>query len=322
MKLKGMYNYTITKRVRLLFCTVCICLQLAAQTDSAALINSNWKIQKLAEGVYWKAIQFKNSELFNTNQYLNIIEIGPEAKTVKLSIAYSDSLELTSQIATSNNAIAAINGSFFKMRGADPDYRSDLKSVPKKEPAKLARNRSIVYLRANDSLIAENEPVKDGKRKRHQQGVIALGEDGLKILLGDSLNLLWEHQIIAHDVLSTGPVMLLGGITQPIPNDAFCNDRHPRTAVGKKADGTILLFVVDGRTTQSSGMSIPELQATLRWLQCTDAINLDGGGSTAMFISGQPYRGVVNHPSDNKKFDHEGEREVANALLLIPKKNQ
>jgi hypothetical protein len=38
-----------------------------------------------------------------------------------------------------------------------------------------------------------------------------------------------------------------------------------------------------------------------------------------MFIKGQPFDGVVNFPSDNKKYDHFGEREVANALLLIKK---
>jgi exopolysaccharide biosynthesis protein len=119
--------------------------------------------------------------------------------------------------------------------------------------------------------------------------------------------------------MSSGPVLLLENKRQRIPNDAFCNDRHPRTAVGRKADGTVVLFVVDGRATESAGMSIKELQQTLHWLGCVDAINLDGGGSTTMFIKGEPHNGVVNYPTDNKKFDHEGEREVANVLLLLRK---
>jgi exopolysaccharide biosynthesis protein len=87
--------------------------------------------------------------------------------------------------------------------------------------------------------------------------------------------------------------------------------------VGTKADGTVVLFVVDGRAAESAGMSIPELQKTMRWLGCVDAINLDGGGSSAMYVKGEPFDGVVSYPSDNKKFDHAGEREVANAVLLI-----
>jgi hypothetical protein len=110
--------------------------------------------------------------------------------------------------------------------------------------------------------------------------------------------------------------MLLSGVVQPIPNDAFCNTRHPRTAVGKRADGTALLVVVDGRNAESAGMSIPELQKTMRWLGCADAINLDGGGSSTMYVKDEPCNGVVNYPSDNKRWDHEGEREVANAILL------
>jgi exopolysaccharide biosynthesis protein len=57
----------------------------------------------------------------------------------------------------------------------------------------------------------------------------------------------------------------------------------------------------------------------MKWLSCVDALNLDGGGSSTMVIRGQPNNGVVNYPSDNKKFDHEGEREVANALVVLEK---
>ena len=138
----------------------------------------------------------------------------------------------------------------------------------------------------------------------------------------NATNLYWERSIRAEDVLATGPVMLMDGKEQPIPNDAFCKDRHPRTAVGKKPDGTVVLLVVDGRTEQSAGLSIIELQQLMKWLGCTEAMNLDGGGSTTMFVNGQPYQGVVNHPSDNKRFDATGERPVANVLLLLPQQKK
>ncbi|MCR5710669.1 MAG: phosphodiester glycosidase family protein, partial [Bacteroidales bacterium] len=47
-------------------------------------------------------------------------------------------------------------------------------------------------------------------------------------------------------------------------------------------------------------------------LGCRDAINLDGGGSTTMVVSGR----IVNHPCDNRKFDPAGERSVANAICI------
>jgi exopolysaccharide biosynthesis protein len=54
----------------------------------------------------------------------------------------------------------------------------------------------------------------------------------------------------------------------------------------------------------------------LKKLRCRNAINLDGGGSTTLWINGRPDNGVVNCPSDNRKFDHLGERAVGNVLLV------
>ena len=51
----------------------------------------------------------------------------------------------------------------------------------------------------------------------------------------------------------------------------------------------------------------------------SDAINLDGGGSTTLWITNYKDNGVVNFPTDNKKWDHEGERKVANVVLLKKK---
>jgi exopolysaccharide biosynthesis protein len=45
-------------------------------------------------------------------------------------------------------------------------------------------------------------------------------------------------------------------------------------------------------------------------------MNLDGGGSTTMYIKKQSDNGVVNYPSDNKQFDHYGERKVANIIYI------
>lgn len=292
-----------------------------AQADSLTLTQAKWQQQDLAKGVHLKTVHFTQDELFNGNQFISVVQISPNAKKVKLALAYSDSLQTTSALARMHHALAAINGSFFKMRGPDPDHTPTVKGLPKLEPSKIDRNRSIVYLKVADSLISPNIFAKDSLRRRHQQGVIAIKRGKLSILSTAPANLSWEPRLNAEDIIATGPVMLLEGKDQPIPNDAFCNDRHPRTAVGKKADGTIILFVVDGRFSESVGMSILELQRAMRWLGCREAINLDGGGSTAMYIKGRPGNGVVNHPSDNKKFDHEGEREVANVLLLLSTKS-
>lgn len=90
--------------------------------------------------------------------------------------------------------------------------------------------------------------------------------------------------------------------------------RHPRTAVGILPSGKRLLLVtVDGRQPgYSAGMTLPELAALMRDLGATEALNLDGGGSTTMAISeGAGRTRTVNQPSDST-----GERPVANALAV------
>jgi hypothetical protein len=108
------------------------------------------------------------------------------------------------------------------------------------------------------------------------------------------------------------PMLLRDG--RPIPPDttriiaSFAVKEHPRTAIATLADGSILLMAVDGRAESSGGMSLPELTDFLRALGAVNALNFDGGGSTVMLV----HDSIVSHPSDK-----EGERAVANALVVM-----
>ena len=89
---------------------------------------------------------------------------------------------------------------------------------------------------------------------------------------------------------------------------SFAEMRHPRTAVAKLKDGKFLMIAVDGRHPGVSvGMTLKELADYLLSIGATDAMNLDGGGSTTMFVGGK----VVNVPSDK-----EGERKVSDAIVV------
>jgi hypothetical protein len=93
---------------------------------------------------------------------------------------------------------------------------------------------------------------------------------------------------------------------------SFVETRHPRTAIAKLKDGRVLMITVDGRQPGVSvGMSLQELAEYLLSLGAVDAMNLDGGGSTTMFLDGK----VVNTPSDK-----EGERKVGDAILVTLRK--
>jgi hypothetical protein len=115
-------------------------------------------------------------------------------------------------------------------------------------------------------------------------------------------------------VLGGGPRLVRDGrpaaASDPgIYPEGFAAARHPRTAVGVRADGRVLLVTVDGRQPEMSvGMTIAELASLLIELGAVEAVNMDGGGSTAMVVRGR----VVNSPSDLT-----GERAVGDALLVF-----
>ncbi|MDQ3754821.1 MAG: phosphodiester glycosidase family protein [Acidobacteriota bacterium] len=124
---------------------------------------------------------------------------------------------------------------------------------------------------------------------------------------------LWDQ---ATQVVGGGPQLVKDGrvaITAELENvgAAFVQDRHPRTAIAQLGDGRILLVTVDGRQPGVSlGLSLPALAELLIRQGAREAINLDGGGSTTMFVKGQ----LVNQPSDQS-----GERPVSDAILIFPK---
>lgn len=98
------------------------------------------------------------------------------------------------------------------------------------------------------------------------------------------------------EIVSGHPTILQNGQLRDNNGDPLCSNRHPRTAVGLSADQrTLYLAVVDGRASTRIGMTCDELSALLRDLGAAHAMNLDGGGSSTMWMQGP---GVVNVPSD------------------------
>ena len=101
-----------------------------------------------------------------------------------------------------------------------------------------------------------------------------------------------------------------------LPSTPLVINKHPRTALGKRGKHKIFIITLDGRTEQARGMTLAEMADLMISLHCRDAVNLDGGGSTTMWISGKPFNGIVNMPCDNKLFDHAGERAVSDILII------
>jgi exopolysaccharide biosynthesis protein len=128
---------------------------------------------------------------------------------------------------------------------------------------------------------------------------------------------LWTQELVGDNIMVIGPMLVNNGKTENLPATSFNTTRHPRTGAAIRNNGTILLITVDGRhEANAAGMSTSELAYFLKILGAKQAANFDGGGSTTMFIKNRGLNGVVNYPSDNGKFDHEGERRVANIVYV------
>jgi exopolysaccharide biosynthesis protein len=119
----------------------------------------------------------------------------------------------------------------------------------------------------------------------------------------------------AEDILGAGPKLVTAGAVdvtdvreKMIPT--FATELHPRTAIAALADGRALLLTADGRRPpERVGLALEDLAKLLIELGAREAINLDGGGSTAMVVRGK----LMNFPTDPT-----GERPVSDAIVVRP----
>ena len=269
------------------------CSQVDYSNDSLRVANAEWRVDSL-DGFTLKRYHFGEGELFCSAQHLFVIEI-PKDSPRRLAFAYDSVLTEVSTLAERSEAYAAINGSFFDMEFGNP----------------------VCYLRIDGTQRGENTPGRDDSvnRKYYQYATLALQSGRPNLLVPDS-NRLSEEQMKEKNIMTAGPMLLHEGALVPQRNDrTFVTKRHNRTALGVRPDGTTLLVVADGRFKhKAEGLSLTELERVMHWLGCTEAINLDGGGSSTMYVKDS---GVVNYPSDNNRHDHEGQRPVSNAILLL-----
>ncbi len=284
------------KRTTALISALFPVLFVLAQTDSVTFAHGRWQRDTI-DGLTLHECRFESQELFHSNQQIFILEI-PDTSAYRLRFAHESRRTRVSDIAMRHGAAAAVNGSFFDMKEHFP----------------------ICYLRIDSVTIGENTPGKDTvNRKYYQYGTLCLSGDSILILRTDSARR-WEEALPYPDIMTAGPLLILNHDLLPMRDDrTFVTHRHNRTAIGIRDDGTVLLLVADGRFKQAEGLSLTELQLLLRWIGCRDALNLDGGGSSTLFMNLGNRKGVVNCPSDNGRFDHYGERAVSNAILVNPR---
>lgn len=187
--------------------------------------------------------------------------------------------DTTSDIASENNAILAINGDYYGARQSGYVIRN----------GNLYRNSS-----GNRDALAI---MKNGEFK-----FVTEGETSAETLLENG----------SLQVFSFGPVLLQDGSISVTENEevGMAMASNPRTAIGYLGKNHYVFVVSDGRTSESAGLSLYELASFMKSLGVSDAYNLDGGGSSTMVFKGE----VINTPTTN---GHSSEERAVSDILYI-----
>lgn len=278
----------------------CVTANLPSQSTSV-LVNSPEPQQTL---------EFKTETLPHSTVYTLVIP--PDSHyVVKSAIAETvDSLETFAQ---KHQAIAVINGGFFdpvnqkstshvqvdRQQVADPAWNERLTQNPD-----LARyleqirdrsewRRSLCGARQVYEIVAHHAPIPTGCQL---VDVLGAGPQLLPILTAEAEAFLK----LENDVVTRDPI----GMQQ----------RNARSAIGLTTDGSLVWVMVAQQSDQpnDSGMSVAELIAYLRTLNVTQALNLDGGSSSALYYQGKTRYGKVDSTGQLVQ------RPVKSVLMVVP----
>ncbi len=170
--------------------------------------------------------------------------------------------------------------------------------------------------------------VSNNKIVQTSKSVLEIPQDGFVIVgpaqqlgkfnVGEDVNLdistipNWEN---VNHIISGGPYLVKNGnvyVDISAQKLGAIGGRNPRTAVGYTADNNLIIVTVDGRENSSIGMTLTELANFMKSIGCFNAMNLDGGGSTVLYVNGK----VVNNPPV------QGGIALSNALTLNKTENK
>lgn len=193
--------------------------------------------------------------------------------------------QTTSQIAENYNAVAAVNGGAF---------------VDQSSTSQWTGNGGI----PSGIVMSGGEVVHNDLGEGNKTELLAIDKQGVMIVGKYSIDDLKERKI--QEALSFGPTLVVNGKMTPMSGDGGWGIA-PRTAIGQRQDGAIILLVIDGRGVGSLGATLKETQEIMYQLGAVNAMNLDGGKSTTLYYDGE----VRNTPSNSM-----GERAIPTAIIV------
>ncbi len=219
----------------------------------------------------------------NTTVYVADVQIADISllKTALAGNTYARNLTETTSVQAANaGAILAINGDYYGAQERGYVLRN---GVLYRASAQSGTDALVIGADGNFRIITEGETSAD-----------TLVREGA-----------WQ-------VLTFGPALINGGQVTVSSSDEVgrAMTSNPRTAIGQISEGHYLLVVSDGRTKESTGLSLRQLAELMQSLGAQVAYNLDGGGSSTMVFQGR----VVNSPTTNGRSIRE--RSVSDIVYI------
>ena len=121
--------------------------------------------------------------------------------------------------------------------------------------------------------------------------VAGISSDGI-LFVGDYSISMCVDDFHLQNACSFGPSLIANG--QKMSDEMLSSGLNPRTAIGQRGDGAILMLAIDGRQAYSQGLTYGDCADLLLDYGCINAMNMDGGNSTSMYMDGK----LINHPSN------------------------
>ena len=265
--------------------------------------------------VQWQAMETLNAELPDAVQVFSgadpniplrawYVSVRPDADTVRTEILLSDDendrRERVSAFAADTGACVVVNGGFFSMERT-PAMHAGLLVVDGviEAPATRSVLRGDIRYETARAALGVMPDGFDIAWATSRDGQLQAWPEPPSHVPGSPAELEGEPAPWpVEDAVGAGPALVSNGQVRVSTNEevffgSAIPNTHPRTAAGIRGDGTLLLVVVDGRQPVSRGVDLEQLAALMVDLGAEEALNLDGGGSSSLFVNGE----LLNRPS-------------------------
>lgn len=284
----------------------------AQQKAPVLLEKEGWVSDTLRTGLVWH--NFTGNDCISAApQIVNVLEFDLDQPGLKLSYEYYPDKEVLSEVARDTKAIAGTNASFgapHTFIRIDGDTWCDIEID--QSSREWWKHEAAVWYDGQGVLGFYNF---DGKPA---EAVAAYRADTHPNLLSGTPILIDDYSLPEWDVAHGKGYG---------PKRSTIQSRHPRTAIALTEDRHLLLVTVDGRWLgKASGMSCEELrQFLVKYFNPQYAMNMDGGGSSSMFVKdrGDEDTGIVSYPCEKTgetgegfEFDHSHQRKLPTFFVI------